>query len=450
MDVQGRPSMMEATLENKKPKWVKRWKSWIAHKPSKPGVWRRKEGGFLARGRAVDPRSGKLREVRMTLPKVDGAEAYRLLQEELEKIRQGVPMPVARPRFDAYAVSLLERKVATGEIKSAKTREKWGDVLEHHLFPAFGDLMVDQIRRADVERWKAEIGQRIQAKELSPNTANGWLSVLKSILNSAVGELELERNPVAGVRSFDVSTHHSYTEEEPNSLTVEEVPAFLAKMRELHPQFFAITVLGFATGLRPSSLRPLRRKGAAPDLLWDEGVLLVRRSHTRRTAVMETTKTGRHQRLELPAELLEVLRWHVDQFQTNERMVASDLLFPSRIGGFHSEGVLVKPFRDVAKAVKLQKRLSPRAMRRTFQDLARAAEVKDVVTRAVSGHATEGMQRHYSTVAGREIREGIAKVIDLAKVKEAMATRSLQGEGPGLREGGVLGGVPEAETKKAS
>jgi hypothetical protein len=40
-------------------------------------------------------------------------------------------------------------------------------------------------------------------------------------------------------------------------------------------------------------------------------------------------------------------------------------------------------------------------MRRTFQDLARAAEVRDIVTRSASGHSTEAMQRHYSTVSGQ-------------------------------------------------
>jgi integrase len=434
----------------KEPKWVKKWNSWIAAKPSKPGVWRRKEGGFLIRGRAVDPRTGKKKEVRKILQDVDAAGAYRALDEELGKVRRGGRTQIEKTRFDAYAVSLLERKVATGEIKSAKTREKWGDVLEHHLFPAFGHLLIDQIRRADVEAWKGMIGQVVQSRKLSPNTANGWLSVFKSVMNSAVGELELERNPVMGVKPFDTSTHHTYTEEEPNALTVDEVPAFLAKLRQDYPQFFAMVALGFATGLRPSSLRPLRRQGPTPDVLWDEGVLLVRRSHTWREDVMETTKTKRHQRLELPPELMDILRWHVGQLQ-NDRMRESDLLFPSRIGGFHAHSVLVKPFREVAKALKLGKALTPRGMRRTFQDLARAAEVKDVVTRAVSGHATEVMQRHYSTVNGQEIREGIARVISLAKFQQAMsATPNAAQVGAGQSEGGMHGGMHEPEMKKAS
>jgi hypothetical protein len=59
-------------------------------------------------------------------------------------------------------------------------------------------------------------------------------------------------------------------------------------------------------------------------------------------------------------------------------------------------------------------------MRRTFQDLARAAEVKDVVTRAISGHATEEMQRLYSTVTPQEMAESVGKVISLARARDAL------------------------------
>ena len=115
------------------------------------------------------------------------------------------------------------------------------------------------------------------------------------------------------------------------------------------------------------------------------------------------------------------------------------------IRGSQSPSSLDKPFREVVKALKLKKKITPRGMRRTFQDLARAAEVKDVVTRAVSGHATEAMQQRYSTVAAEEIEACIGKVISLAKMKEAMAVTSQQ-QSPG----GVHGGVHEAEKKKAS
>jgi hypothetical protein len=52
-------------------------------------------------------------------------------------------------------------------------------------------------------------------------------------------------------------------------------------------------------------------------------------------------------------------------------------------------------------------------MRRTFNDLARAAKVEALVTRSISGHLTERMQHHYSTVRPDEQRESIARVIEL-------------------------------------
>ena len=57
---------------------------------------------------------------------------------------------------------------------------------------------------------------------------------------------------------------------------------------------------------------------------------------------------------------------------------------------------------------------TPRGMRRTYQDLARAAGIHDAVTRAISGHATPAMQLHYSTARGGEVKQALAKVAKLA------------------------------------
>lgn len=263
-----------------------------------------------------------------------------------------------------------------------------------------------------------------------------YRTILRGVVNAAVQQFELDRNPVAGIEPFDTSTHETYTKEEPNSLTVAELPRFLAKLWELYPQHFGMVALGFATGLRPSTMRPLRRSGPTPDMLWDTGVLLVRRSQTRNEEVMRKPKTGLRQRLLLPADLVDILRWHVDQLKG--AMADSELLFPSETGGFRSASWLDKPFREVAKAICLTKAVAPGAMRRTFQDLARAAQVNDLVTRAVSGHATDSMQRLYSTVSELEVREGLAKVVSLAGFKKAHAGAR--------RRGGVRG----AKIRKAS
>jgi integrase len=424
-------------------KWVLRWRSWIAPKASKPGVFRRKEGGFLVRGRAVETRTGKLREVKFTVQVADALEAFALLQEELKKVREGASQPaMPMPTFSAFAASLFEDKVKAGDIRSAAGRVKWAQVLEHHLIPAFGTLLLDQIRHADIVRWRVRMAEKINDQTYSPHTVNSWLNVLRVILKAAAVQFKLARNPMDGIRNFDTS-EHGYTEEEPNSLTVDEMPAFLAKMRELCPQHFAFVCLGFFLGHRPSTLRPLRRSGPTPDVLLDEGTLLVRQSHTEGDEVMATTKTRIRQRITLPALLVDILRWHIaTQLETPEQK-ASVLLFPAEDGRFRTRSALKKPFAAVATAIGLKKQVTPKAMRRTFQDLARAAEVKDIVTRAISGHATETMQHHYSTVAADEKKLAIAKVIELAGAREALT-------GGASARGGAQGGARDAQNRKAA
>ena len=52
-------------------------------------------------------------------------------------------------------------------------------------------------------------------------------------------------------------------------------------------------------------------------------------------------------------------------------------------------------------------------MRRTFNDLARRAGVDAVVTRSITGHVTEQMREHYSSVDLDEKRAAITNVVRL-------------------------------------
>ena len=105
-------------------------------------------------------------------------------------------------------------------------------------------------------------------------------------------------------------------------------------------------------------------------------------------------------------------------------MERSELLFPSETGGFRSNSALAKPFQTVAKAMGLTKQISPKAMRRSFQDAMREAQVANVVVRSISGHLTEQMQQRYSTARGHEQESAIARIIDLTRVQ-----RRVQEEG---------------------
>jgi len=200
----------------------------------------------------------------------------------------------------------------------------------------------------------------------------------------------------------------TYTREEPNALTPPQSAAFLARMKQLYPQHYAMVLLGFTIGARPSTLRPLRRSGPFADILWDDGSLLLRRSHSLGREIMDRTKNKRDLHLPLPPLVLDALRGHVAALEG--RMAESEYLFPSTTGGLRSRSALDKPFRAVTKSLEWSMRVTPIAMRRTFQDLARNANVRDFVTRAISGHETERMQAHYSTAQREEMLTAVDRV----------------------------------------
>jgi integrase len=452
--------------------WVKKYNTWVAKEPVRPGIFRRQAGGYYLHRKVTDPATGRRHEFTLSMPDADLPQAEARMREETERLKEGGadrPNP-SKTRFAAYAASLFERKVATGELKSSQSLEKWKKALGRHLVPAFGELFLPRLKATHVETWKAHVltsprlpteRQRLrwQAEDArakangepppkraalpppEPTSVNTWLAILRVIMTTAANEFEWPRDPLASVKPVDTSDHRTYTEEEPNSLTPEEARRFLAKMAELFPQHFAMTLLGFATGMRPSQMRPLRRKGATPDVLWVQHVLLVRRSQTDGEA-MNKTKTARDQKLHLPLELMQVLHWHAERLPSGPQ-TESDLLFPSETGGYRSRSCLDKPFAAVAKAIGLKKRITPRGMRRTYQDLMRAANVEGVVVRAISGHATTRMQEHYSTVSPTEMSGALLRLANSVGASDALALVAAS-EGPHLR-GARL---PEAERQR--
>lgn len=412
--------------------WVNRWRDWIGAEPELPGVWRRRDGGFHIRGRATDPRSGRMREINRVVDVGRAREAAKMLEADLDAIRNATTVEIAVPRFSTYAVELLARKIATGQIASAATREKWATTLEKHLIPRFGEWYIDKITKRDVEAWKVNVGEA----DYAPTTGNSMLAILKTITAAAAADYEHMVDPCAKVEPFSTRTHRTYTVEQPNAFKLEHVVPFLDEMRSRWPEHYAMVYLGMWTGWRPSMLRPLRHRGANADINWTTGEIIARRSHTVGADTMTGTKNGLDQLVKLPPEALEVLRWHVARLDSeNEKrrkrhpelaaaMDASELLFPAepngrnKGGGFRTKSSLDRAFADVGTALALPYTVTPRALRRSFQDLTRAAAVSDVVARAVCGHRTPAMTAHYSTVDLAEREAAVGKIIDFAKARQ--------------------------------
>jgi hypothetical protein len=418
-----------------KNRWVRRWRYTMAP-TSRPGIWRLKDGGYFVRVRVTDRRTGRRVQCARVLRGV-GVTMWDAIRVRDELRREGRDRVEGKIQsmllWSEFAASLFEAKVAEGKLKSSKSLERWANVLKR-LLPAFGRIRVDELRTVDIVAWRDQVARwmrdgmpstraRHKGKlvPLSPVTANGWLSILKVICAAMTKHYEFARDPASPIEYF--TTARTYTREQPNALTGEQMPLFLAKMKERHPEHFAMTFLGFVIGARPSTLRPLRRGGAESDVLWDEGIVLLRRSNPSGDEIMDQTKTGLDQDIPLPPAAMRVLREHVAALPRGP-MRESLYLFPSTTGGMRSRSALDKPFHDVLEALGWTLRLTPRGMRRTFQDLARQADVHDVVTRAISGHQTERMQRHYSTAQREEMRAAVGKVISIATARQLRRRRA--------------------------
>jgi integrase len=359
-------------------------------------------------------------------------EARLWLKTELDSVRKGASRPTTREpeRFATYAASLLQEKVEKRQICSSTTEEKWLFALRHIFgflddegtvdvgIKGLGDIFVEKLTRADIEAWRDSWEPRINAGKKAPTTVNDWIAVLRVITKKMTADYGLAIDPCANVEGVSTKGHRTYTFEEPNSLGVDELSAFFDIAWEKYPQHFAVILLGSVTGLRPSSLYALRRTGEGADVKWDQGLLLVRRSRGIKGRVMEMTKTNHDQVIKIPEFMVSVLRWHVDKQLITRDMERSELLFPSEVGTFRHNSALAKPFKAIAKAMGLSKQISPKAMRRSFQDAMREAQVANVVVRSISGHLTEKMQQRYSTARGHEQQSAIARVVALTQVEQ--------------------------------
>ena len=396
--------------------WIHRFDTMIAAQPTKPGIWRRKEGGFVIRARVRDPRTGKDREIRRILPDGTLDQAVAQLLEEKSRIAKAdAPPCVPKVRLRDYAPALLAKKIQIGQIRSAASRNKWRLTLQNHIVPRLGNLYMSEMRRTDLIDYHETLAGQITQGLWSPHTCDNIMKVVKVIVRAFTREYGLP-DIVSDIPGFDHSLRRTYTRQQPNSLRPHETEEFLSAVAELYPDYLTIICLGFALGLRPSSLRALYKE----DILFDDGGwLLNRRSHTVGQEIMERTKTGKDTEIPLSAELLEMLRRHIDNLPPGP-MRESPLLFPKVDGGVLSKETLWGIFGRLQRRLNLTKKITPRGMRRTSKDLFRLSGTSQVVTMAINGHETDKMHHHYSTVNEVEIRTALSRATELAGLRRAV------------------------------
>lgn len=378
-----------------------------------PGVFRVNDNTYRVRAVAMDPRTGKKKAREMLYEGISAQEAARKRSVLIEEIRSAAEA-VQRLRVGDFAKSWIASKAVSLDAGTASTYAK---ALEDHVLPALGDFWYDALTRSDVQKWvdgcfalewETKSGAK---KKYSRGAVHGWFRVFRTMTRDAVDELDIPRDPCVRIR---------FPQEElrdgSNALTPEELTAFLAAMRDMYPRHYALVMVLAFTGLRFCHASALAWED------WDEvnGLLRVRRKQVRGEVSPLTKKKRAPGTIPVEPELAAVLREHRERLEEDDAPgFELGWMFPSEAGTLRTPNSMDRAWTNCLEAAKVKRRFTLHGLRYTFTDLIRLSKADAVVRRALTGHVTQEMQDHYSSVGTEEKRAAIAGALKLlATAKE--------------------------------
>ncbi len=397
-----------------------------------PGVLRVDEKTICIRARLIDPRTGRNKEVTKILTGVTPQEAAQKRAELIESVRKPTG-PTAKVRVGEFAKQWIESKALRLDSGTLRT---YVDALENHILPALGDYFYDALTPREVQRWLDQAFLRgwapssrrsrgAKEKKSSPDAAHDgakermasaerraysrhsvavWFRVFRTMTRDAMVTLGLQRDATLRVALPEPLA----VREEANSLTPAQLNEFLQAMRTLYPQHYGLVVVLAYTGLRFCHASALRWED------WDEaaGVLrVVRKQHRGKVGPVSRKKLAPRE-VPLMPEIVDVLKDHRHRMEVERAPgYAAGWMFPSAEGTLRAPSSLERAWAKCLETAKVDKRFTVHGLRYTFTDLVRRANVDAVVRRALTGHVTEEMQRHYSTVGLDEKKTAVAGVI---------------------------------------
>ena len=374
----------------------------VGEKTKYPGVTKLEPKVFRVRGAYRDPRTGKRKEVTKILKGVTARQASKKLAELLETAHVDA---VERKRVSDFAKSWIESKSAT---VTTGTAVRYATALEKHVLPGLGDLFCDELRGHDVQLW---VNEKLKGG-YSVRSVHGWYRTLRTMMTDAMYQLDLPRDPTARV-SFPEAPEPT----DVNSITVAELGRLLEAFKLEAPQHYGIVAVLAYTGLRFTHASALKWE----DVDYEQAVLHVNRRQFRGEVGPITRKKRAPRRIPLAPELADILKWQRNELvRTQAKGVESGWMFPSTTGGLRASSSVRKSWKICCEIAGIEGRFTPHGLRRTFNDLARRAGVDAIVTKSLTGHVTDRMREHYSTVRLDEKRLAISNVV-----------RLIQGDGEG-------------------
>jgi len=363
---------------------------------------------------------GALRSDEQTYPTKTAAEA-RLVEIEAD-VRRGDWIDP-----DAGQISLTEYTetwIAERDLED-RTRELYQSYLRNHITPTLGSAMLRELSSPRIRSWRSAL----QQEEVGAPTISRCYSLLRAVLNTAVDDEILKRNPcrIPGAGQTE-------TPERPTA-SLSEVFAIAASIQTRYRLFVLLAAFGqlrfgeLVALRKPDLIMPPRRQptadeivvGAQPDTLIDDGtpILTVARalaeldSGARRLKGPKSNAGNR--KVALPAAILPEIREHLQRYAepgTDGRLFVGPKGATPRRSSFN------RIWKNALKASNANPALHLHDLRHTGGTLAAqtGATLKEIMSRIGHGSTRAAMiYQHATDERDRRIAEALNLMIEEAR-----------------------------------
>jgi integrase len=374
-----------------------------------PGVFKLGPKRYQVVVQWVDPRTGKRKKKEAIKSTLAEALAFRATAEKVDTEKR------TRQRFADYAEHWLK---LNGPRMAPSSQQYYANNIAHANL-ALGPIFVDALRPADIRQWIAKASR-------AASTRNGWLRVVRQILDDVVADGILPSNPAKAVKSLPEGRTKG---RRGRALSLKEFQVFLTTVEKMAGDDLSEDVARMLLTVAWTGVR----RGELLALKWSdyvEGELRVERSVWRRQE--KETKTDDPRLVVVVEPLAEILaaqrRWLVARQHAG---LHSGLMFPAseihartgaarrgvdEVSWFRGSEVLHKPLRKLWGKEKLPE-FSIHALRRTWENLLRTAGVDHLVRRSMAGWRTEEAQAIYASVDRQERDAAASSVVALVMGK---------------------------------
>ena len=155
---------------------------------------------------------------------VYGKNQKELIQNEIEMrktIEMGIYTENKNITLDGYFETWVQQKRGTVKPNSLRS---YISSYEKHISPALGKRKVQKLERREITKLQGELKQK-----MSVTSVNYIIAILSIILNDAVKDDVIVKNPAAGIKTLKSET--KATETYHRALTQEEQKEFMEEMQ---------------------------------------------------------------------------------------------------------------------------------------------------------------------------------------------------------------------------